>query len=348
MIERRERGCPFLSGQGDRGESREGDRGVGAVGWLHGADGLVCRTVLLRGGLGWLAVRRGRGWRRGLRVNLVGEESVRLHVSRMVMVVLVVMGVEDGLCGGGGAGGADADTDADSYADRVGERRRGDRRWRSGGRRRGHRDRDARGRSAPGRRLVIQYRHPDQSLGGVGHVRRLQFGGKLPLPLVTTVLEPDLHLGLGQREREGQVEPLAHRQVSRRLELVLEGDQLLVSERRPGPPRLPACPTAAPPGPVLAALVLTLATLRLDAARRGGGGGGLPLLAVGRGHVARRTRVPVSPRARGLLVGHPHLHVLVLLLLVRLLVHFLHPRLGRALLVLLAAPAGELAPRVTI
>lgn len=41
MIERRERGCPFLSGQGDRGESREGDRGVGAVGWLHGADGLV-------------------------------------------------------------------------------------------------------------------------------------------------------------------------------------------------------------------------------------------------------------------------------------------------------------------
>ena len=182
-----------------------------------------------------------------------------------------------------------------------------------------------------------------------GHGRAVHVEARvLLLPLGAPVLEPDLHLGLGQREREGQVEPLAHRQVSRRLELVLEGDQLLVSERRPGPPRLPACPTTAPPGPVLAALVLTLATLRLDAARRGGGGGGLPLLAVGRGHVARRGRAPVPARARGLLIGHPHLHVLVLLLLVRLLVHLLHPRLGRALLVLLAAPAGELAPRVTI
>lgn len=231
-----ERGCPCsfpLSGQGDRGESREGDRGVG-VGWLHGwADGLVCRTVLLRGGLGWLAVRRGRGWRRGLRVHLVGEESVRLHVSRVVMVVLVVMGVEDGLRGGGGAGGADADTDADSYADRVGERRRGDRRWRSGGRRRGHRDRDARGRSAPGRRLVVKYRHPDQSLGGVGHVGRLQFGGKLPLPLVTTILEPDLHLGLGQPQRGGEARPLRGGQVTLHVERALQLEHLRPGEHRP-------------------------------------------------------------------------------------------------------------------
>lgn len=77
------------------------------------------------------------------------------------MVVLMVMGVEDRLGGGRGAGGADADTDADSYADRVGERRRGDRRWRSGDRRRSDRHRDTAGRSASGGRLVIQYRHPD-------------------------------------------------------------------------------------------------------------------------------------------------------------------------------------------
>lgn len=77
------------------------------------------RTVLLRGRPRWLAVgRRGRwGWR--LRVHLVGQETVRLHVGRrrMVMVMLMVMGVEDGLRRGGRARGADSDADADAHAD---------------------------------------------------------------------------------------------------------------------------------------------------------------------------------------------------------------------------------------
>ena len=64
--------------------------------------------------------------------------------------------------------------------------------------------------------------------------------GILLLPLGPAVLEPDLDLGLGQVEAEGEVEPLAHREVAGRLELVLEADQLLVGEGCPRPPRLAA------------------------------------------------------------------------------------------------------------
>jgi len=64
--------------------------------------------------------------------------------------------------------------------------------------------------------------------------------GVLLLPLGPPVLEPYLHLGLCERQRQRQVEPLAHRQVPRRLELVLERHQLFVRERRPGPPRFAA------------------------------------------------------------------------------------------------------------
>lgn len=83
------------------------------------------RTVLLRGRPRWLAVGRRRRRGRRLRVHLMGQETVRLHVSRrrVVMVMLMVMGVEDGLRRGGRARGADADTDtntdAHSDADRV-------------------------------------------------------------------------------------------------------------------------------------------------------------------------------------------------------------------------------------
>lgn len=61
------------------------------------------RTVLLRGRPRWLAVGRRRWWGRRLRMHLVGQETVRLHVGRcrVMMVMLMVMGVEDGLrCGG--------------------------------------------------------------------------------------------------------------------------------------------------------------------------------------------------------------------------------------------------------
>ena len=44
----------------------------------------------------------------------------------------------------------------------------------------------------------------------------------LLLPLGAPVLEPDLHLRLGEVEAQGEVESLAHRQVPRLSELVLQ------------------------------------------------------------------------------------------------------------------------------
>lgn len=76
--------------------------------------------------------------------------------------------------------------------------------------------------------------------------------GVLLFPLGASVLEPDLHLRLRQTQRQRQVEALAHRQVSRRLELVLQGYQLLVGEggaratRLAGAHRLGAAALAAP------------------------------------------------------------------------------------------------------
>lgn len=71
------------------------------------------------------------------------------------------------------------------------------------------------------------------------HRRRVHVhAGILLLPLRPPVLEPDLHLRLGQAEAEGEVEALADAQIARRLELVLEGDELLVGEGGPRPPRL--------------------------------------------------------------------------------------------------------------
>ena len=168
------------------------------------------------------------------------------------------------------------------------------------------------------------------------------------LPLGSSILEPDLHLGLRQRERQGQVQTFADREVSGGLELVLQSDQLFVRERGPGSSRL-ATGAAASAGSVLAALVLTLTTLSLNAAGRRRGRGRLSLLAVGRWNVAHGGGATLPASVRGLLVRHPHLHVLVILLLhVRILVHVLHARVRCALLVLLAAAAGELAPRVPI
>ena len=76
--------------------------------------------------------------------------------------------------------------------------------------------------------------------GGRGHRGAVDVQpGVLLLPLGAAVLEPDLHLRLRQVQRQRQVEPLAHGQVAGGLELVLQGHQLLVRERCPGPSRLP-------------------------------------------------------------------------------------------------------------
>ena len=72
--------------------------------------------------------------------------------------------------------------------------------------------------------------------GGRGHRGAVDVQpGVLLLPLGAAVLEPDLHLSLRQVQRQRQVEPLAHGQVAGGLELVLQGYQLLVRERCPGP-----------------------------------------------------------------------------------------------------------------
>lgn len=70
------------------------------------------------------------------------------------------------------------------------------------GRVRGGRRRDGRAevvlQHGRGGGLVVEDGHPDQPLGSLSHVRRLQLGSQLSLPLVPPVLEPDLDLGLGE------------------------------------------------------------------------------------------------------------------------------------------------------
>lgn len=73
---------------------------------------------------------------------------------------------------------------------------------------------------------------------GRRHRRRVHVHARiLLLPLRPPVLEPDLHLRLGEAEAEGEVEALADAQVAGGLELVLQGHQLLVGEGGPGPAR---------------------------------------------------------------------------------------------------------------
>ena len=79
-------------------------------------------------------------------------------------------------------------------------------------------------------------------------------------------MKPDLDLGLGEVERQRQVEPLADRQVPGRLELVLQGHELLVGEGRPGSPGFRrfrvARPLLARPVAVFAWLVSSFTNLR--------------------------------------------------------------------------------------
>ena len=93
--------------------------------------------------------------------------------------------------------------------------------------------------------------------------------GVLLLPLGAAVLEPDLHLRLRKAERQRQVEPLANGQVAGGLELVLQGHQLLVRERCPGPSGLPNSTAPSVPSGFAAGVAR-----RVDGGSGGGGGGG--------------------------------------------------------------------------
>lgn len=55
---------------------------------------------------------------------------------------------------------------------------------------------------------------------------------QLPLELVASVLEPDLHLGLGQVERAGELGSLGYGEVLLLAKLALQGQQLRGSEGR--------------------------------------------------------------------------------------------------------------------
>lgn len=57
----------------------------------------------------------------------------------------------------------------------------------------------------------------------------------LLLPLSAPVLKPDLHLCLGESERESQTQTLTDGQVTSQAELALERRQLVVAERRSSP-----------------------------------------------------------------------------------------------------------------
>ena len=111
-----------------------------------------------------------------------------------------------------------------------GRRRRRRRRCRRGGRVRGaHLGGDCCGP----RRIVVEDWYAHHPLGGVRHVGRLQFGGELSLPLVASVLEPDLHLRLGESQRDGEAGALAARQVALHLERRLQLEHLAAREHRP-------------------------------------------------------------------------------------------------------------------
>lgn len=83
-----------------------------------------------------------------------------------------------------------------------------------------------------GGRLVVEDGDPDEPLGGLSHVRRLQLGGQLSLPLVPPVLEPDLDLGFCEVKGRRQPRPLRARQVPLHVERRLQLEHLTPGEHR--------------------------------------------------------------------------------------------------------------------
>ena len=97
------------------------------------------------------------------------------------------------------------------------------------------------------------------------HLRAVHLGLCDPLCLRPTVLEPDLHLRLGQLQLRGKLSPLGDAEVGLRHILLLEPVQLLVGERGARLPVRPVLPQGALEGQVVHW-------------GEGGGGGGKRLL----------------------------------------------------------------------
>lgn len=147
---------------------------------------------------------------------------------------MMVMRVEDRLgCLADYRGTGSANPDADPNADGMREHRgngRGRCRWwlRRCRYRNGYSGRTG----ATSGCLVIEYRHPDQSLSCVCHIRGLQFGGQLSFPLVATILEPDLHLCLRQSQGGSETRPFGRRQIAFHVERRFQLKDLRSREHR--------------------------------------------------------------------------------------------------------------------
>lgn len=76
---------------------------------------------------------------------------------------------------------------------------------------------------------MVQDGHSNHPLG-VGHIGRLQLRGQLSLPLVAPVLEPYLHLRLGEVQGRGQAGPLRRGQVPLHVEGGLQLEDLAPGE----------------------------------------------------------------------------------------------------------------------
>jgi len=67
----------------------------------------------------------------------------------------------------------------------------------------------------------------------IGHVGRLQFGGQLALPLIASILEPDLHLRFSQTQRGSQTRTLRGAEIPLEVKGGLQLEDLSTREHRP-------------------------------------------------------------------------------------------------------------------
>lgn len=104
---------------------------------------------------------------------------------------------------------------------REGEQRLADRHRGPGGRR----------RTVGGRVLVVKDGHAHDALSrGVAQVGGLQLGRQLSLPLVATILEPNLDLRLGEVKRRSQAGTLGAAQIAFHIEGGFELEDLAAGE----------------------------------------------------------------------------------------------------------------------
>ena len=82
------------------------------------------------------------------------------------------------------------------------------------------------------RRLVVKNRNSHQPLRRVCHVGGLQFGRKLPLPFIPSVLEPNFYLGLGEVQTSRQAGSFRAGQIPFHVESRLQLKDLRSREHR--------------------------------------------------------------------------------------------------------------------